>query len=248
MPTDPSRLYSKRFYGDRQREREMSAGFVLDALLQVIPRPASVIDIGCGIGSWLVSFREAGIIDITGVDGHWVEEYELAIPREKMRFADLSQPIALGRKFDLAISMEVAEHIPASSAGVYVDTLVGASDMVLFSAAIPGQGGKGHVNEQWLEYWDALFCARDFAGFDVIRPRIWNDHRISVWYRQNTVLFVRSGRVAEAGVLPVQGVRSMVHPELFENLGIRRSAESLFRGVKRRSRTLFTSFVGGRNA
>ena len=95
----------------------------------------------------------------------------------------------LDQRFDLALCLEVAEHLPASSAPVLIESLVSAAPVVLFSAAVPEQGGVHHINEQWPSYWEKLFAERGLRKFDVIRPLIWNNCSIQPWYRQNLYLF-----------------------------------------------------------
>ena len=104
-----------------------------------------------------------------------------------------TRPLALGRSFDLAVALEIAEHLPDSAAECFVESLTGLAPAVLFSAAIPGQGGTGHLNERWPEYWSRLFAAAGFDPIDALRPRIWHDERVEVWYAQNTFLYVARG-------------------------------------------------------
>ena len=95
----------------------------------------------------------------------------------------------------MAISLEVAEHVDKKFSEVFVDNLVRHSDVVLFSAAIPYQGGFRHVNEQWQSYWASLFEARGFTSYDLFRSQIWNDHNIHFWYKQNTILYINKNNV-----------------------------------------------------
>ena len=62
---------------------------------------------------------------------------------------DLAQPLQIDRRFDLALSLEVAEHLPPECGSEFVQTLTDLSSVILFSAAIPFQGGTDHLNEQW---------------------------------------------------------------------------------------------------
>ena len=128
--------------------------------------------------------------------------------------------IDLDKKYHLAISLEVAEHISAKNAAKFVDSLTSAAGFILFSAAIPFQGGTGHVNEQWPDYWVSLFANRGFVTLDLIRDKIWNDGQIPSWYRQNILLFVKEEelhRVAagEADVNRGKAPLSMVHPDTY---------------------------------
>lgn len=103
---------------------------------------------------------------------------------------DLRGEFNLGRRFDLVQCLEVAEHLPATSAQALVETLVRHGDIVLFSAAPKGQGGTGHINEQSYEYWRPIFARKGYVPLDCLRPRIMNDTRIEAWYRYNTLLYV----------------------------------------------------------
>jgi hypothetical protein len=103
-----------------------------------------------------------------------------------------------------------------------VENLCGISDLVFFSAAIPGQGGTHHVNERWLSYWEDLFAARGYRVFDALRNTNWHDQRVEWWYRQNAVLVVRSDRkdlverieqFQASSDFPVP--RDCVHPEMY---------------------------------
>ena len=88
------------------------------------------------------------------------------------------------------MSLEVAEHLPAEIAPAFVASMVAHGNAVLFSAAIPFQGGAGHVNERWPSYWADLFLVHGFVPVDVVRPAVWADEQVAFWYAQNTVLYV----------------------------------------------------------
>jgi SAM-dependent methyltransferase len=160
-------------------------------LLMTLLRPGSVVDVGCGIGSWLSVFRDCGVHDVTGVDGDYVPVEALQIPQDAFRSADLNEPLCAGRSFDLVVSLEVAEHLPPESASRFVESLCALGPAILFSAAVPFQGGTGHCNEQWPEYWAELFEARGFVAVDCIRPRVWHAADVDWWYAQNALLYLR---------------------------------------------------------
>lgn len=161
------------------------------ALLHALLPAASVLDVGCARGTWLDEWRTAGSRQIFGVDGDYVDTKHLLIPTECFRAADLTQPITLGRRFDLVQSLEVAEHLPASAADGFVRNLVDhASGAILFSAAPPGQGGEFHINEQPYDYWREKFRRHGYAPYDCVRPAIAHDKSISFWYRYNVLLYL----------------------------------------------------------
>ena len=180
-------------------------------MLDALPGVASAIDVGCGVGTWLAALREHGVVDVQGLDGPWVSESQLVIPPERFRRADLSQPLDLGRRYELAISLEVAEHLPAGRADGFVADLTSLADFVLFSAAVPGQGGRGHVNEQWAEYWAERFARHGYVACDVVRPALWHDDSIAYWYRQNVLLYVSRARLGEVRVAP-HAVKELLGP------------------------------------
>ena len=161
---------------------------ILHTLLPI----SSVLDVGCGYGTWLRAWRAVGVEDVFGIDGPWVDIQRLEIPADRFRSHDLGQRLELGRCFDLVESLEVGEHLPGSSAATFVDSLTVHGDAVLFSAAPPGQGGEHHVNEQPYDYWRSLFRERGFVGLDCIRPLLAGDTTVSHWYRYNVLLYVRS--------------------------------------------------------
>jgi len=174
--------------------------------------PKSVIDIGCGIGTWLSVFKENNVLEFIGVDGGYVDKSKLMIPLDRFISADLRLPFRYPKRFDLAISLEVAEHLPSESSEPFVDTLVNLSDVILFSAAVPGQGGQNHINEQWVNYWQEKFSRRGYIFYDDLRPVIWWNSNIEWWYKQNIFLVINEKfqyhKNANNNVLPA------IHPEM----------------------------------
>jgi hypothetical protein len=149
----------------------------------------SVLDLGCGRGVWLAGWLQRGATEVQGVDGPYVDQGKLRIPSASFMAHDLAQPLRLGRRFDLVESLEVAEHIPESASEAFVDNLACHSQLVLFSAATPGQGGENHVNEQPWEYWRRKFAMRGYDVFDFLRPRLIRDRSVYLWYRHNTFVY-----------------------------------------------------------
>ena len=126
-----------------------------------------------------------------GVDGDYVDQQRLLIEPSEFVAADLAWPVDLQRRFDLVQSLEVAEHLPASAAATFVDTLIAHGDVILFSAAVPGQGGMHHVNERPYRYWRNLFADRGYIILDAVRPKIRTATTVEPWYRYNTFLFIK---------------------------------------------------------
>jgi SAM-dependent methyltransferase len=185
--------YDTDFYSYNASLAIPSANRIVPKLMAVI-QVRSVVDFGCGEGAWLHVWAEAGV-SVTGVDGPYIDRRRLLIDPRGFHAADLAEPINLGRNFDIVQSLEVAEHLPAVKAGQFVDTLTRHGSIVLFSAAVPGQGGENHINEQPLEYWRRLFGARGYAAVDYLRPLISSDPTIAPWYRYNTMLYIRKDTI-----------------------------------------------------
>jgi hypothetical protein len=207
--------YDTQFYADISDGSRRSAAAVVPLILRLLPGVRSVVDFGCGSGTWLAEFSTCGISRISGLDfGQGTSEF-LFIPRERFRVTDLSQPVQDVARHDLAMSVEVAEHLPEASARGFVESITAAADLVLFSAAIPLQGGHNHLNERWPGYWIALFRERGYRCHDVLRPMIWNDKRVEWWYRQNLLLFVKEGVATPPALegLPSFHGLDLVHPE-----------------------------------
>jgi SAM-dependent methyltransferase len=163
-------------------------------LISAIP-VRSVVDFGCGQGAWLSVWAATGA-SVTGIDGPYVDRHHLLIDADDFHAADLAEPLDLVRQFDLVQSLEVAEHLPAAKAEQFVETLTAHGPCVLFSAAVPGQGGENHVNEQPLSYWRAFFRERCYAPVDYLRPLICDDPEIMRWYRCNIMLYVKDNAIA----------------------------------------------------
>ena len=187
-------LYGTDFYRFLASFAVRSAQRVVPTLTAVLPL-RSVADFGCGQGAWLSVWAAAGA-SVTGVDGPYIESTSLLIDPSSFHPADLSAAIDLGREFDLVQSLEVAEHVPPANAEQFVGTLTAHGSQVLFSAAVPGQGGENHVNERPLGYWRSIFRKRGYAAIDYLRPLICDDPEIAIWYRCNILLYVKDEAVA----------------------------------------------------
>ena len=192
-------------YDDAFFEREEQA--VLQSARTVVPillnltRPTSVIDVGCGRGAWLCVFRENGTGKIRGLDGPHVNHSKLLFDPTCFSAVNLAQPLAVNEKYDLAVCLEVAEHLPEKMSQSLVVTLTTAAPLILFSAAIPGQGGTSHINEQWPSYWEAHFAERNFSRLDPIRRHVWQDSRVKWYYRQNMFLYASPNAIAKSEAL-----------------------------------------------
>lgn len=181
--------YDEQFYRYISQDSARSARKLLPVLLDALAeQPESVLDVGCGAGAWLQVWKSFGV-EVMGLDGDYVQSSQLLVEKSEFQEADLSREFDLGRHFSLVQSLEVAEHLPAAGAAGFVASLCRHSDLVLFSAAPPGQGGENHINEQPYDYWRELFGAQGYSMYDVVRPELLQDESIMPWYRYNTFLF-----------------------------------------------------------
>ncbi len=213
-------IYDQGFYHSKYTDMgRSSARAVLPTVLEVT-RATSIIDVGCGNGAWLAAALEAGVETVQGIDGPWIDEAWLDFPRQHFQTADLSQSFpSLKRGFDLAVCLEVGEHLPPQRATALTQWLTQVAPAVLFSAAVPGQGGTGHVNERWQSSW-----VEDFARFGLepvgdLRATFWQSDDVAWYYRQNMLLFVAEG--SPAANAPSASPRAqlphdVVHPAMWD--------------------------------
>lgn len=185
----------------------------------------TVLDVGCGRGAWLAEWKKVNKV-IFGVDGAYVDVQNLLIPTENFAHQDISQSFSLNSRFDLVQCLEVAEHLKAEDSDTLVENLVKHGDVILFSAAIPGQGGEFHVNEQPLNYWVEKFEKQGYECFDFIRSKIANEKMIEPWYRFNTLLFVKkdSGIVLHEEILKTKVNRDFDFNKLVSNFWLMRNS------------------------
>ncbi|MDB5357476.1 MAG: hypothetical protein JWN24_3929 [Phycisphaerales bacterium] len=213
--------YSELFFANHVDGSLRSAREIIPLLFKFV-RPQSVVDVGCGLGAWLAIFGEHGVTNVAGIDVNYIDRSKLMIRNEQFFPFDLSKRFSLDRRFDLVISLEVAEHLPASSAEGFVSSLVSLGKLVLFSAAIPGQGGTNHLNEQWPSYWEMRFLEHGYERIDCLRPLIWENDKVQIHYRQNAFIYAESSVLksshalseakAATGIAPMR----LVHPSLWE--------------------------------
>ena len=158
----------------------------LDLIMELF-HPASVLDVGCGTGRTLSYLRD------NGVDAFGVEGSELAISRSKhpdyIRQHNLNRELNLGRRFDLVWCAEVVEHIHPRYEKHLLRTLMNHGDLIILTAAQPGQGGEGHFNEQPFEYWIAKFRAREYSYDESTTLKL---RAIPEPYSENILVFRRA--------------------------------------------------------
>lgn len=200
------KMYDSEFYADMQILSATSAKEIIPLLINRY-KPISVVDVGCGTGAFAQEFIQNGIEDVVGYEGEWMRGTETLLQKDKYIFIDFTNEIGESRIYDLCLCLEVAEHLNYSSARTLVSTLTTLSSRVVFSAAIPSQGGNHHVNEQWPGFWAQLFAEKGYILEWDPRISIWNNSNIASCYRQNLLIFEKTAN--SEIIMPL----SLVHPE-----------------------------------
>jgi SAM-dependent methyltransferase len=220
---DPHKAYDTGFYERQMVGSYLSASKIVSHLNGYFS-PQSVVDVGCGRGTWLKAFKENGASNLVGFDGPWNAQQDMIDQDIIYQEAELNDPLSLDLKnrFDLAVTLEVAEHLKPESSHDFISALTSLSDVVLFSAAYTKQDGKDHINEREHSFWAKLFAEHKYRPFDLFRPVFWGDPDVRFWYQQNCFLYVKDGIplrdvFSEKGVEPLANLQFMncVHPRLY---------------------------------
>ena len=216
-----SEFYDECFYDHQVAESIRSARIYLTFLWQFL-QPGSVLDVGCGRGAWLKACHELGSNRLLGLDGDWNKQSLMIDSAIDFRSINLNEPFTVPERVELAMSLEVAEHLEPSAAPQFIKSLAAPADVVLFSAAYPKQGGTNHINEQPHTYWAQLFAEHDFMPFDLFRPVFWGNEQVCFWYRQNVFLYIKKDsdswrRIGACGFKEIADLSFMncVHPDLY---------------------------------
>lgn len=181
--------YLQDFYNIIRSGCVASAEVVVPVVYDLV-KPETVLDIGCGEGHWANKFKNLGC-KVTGVDGEYVASSPLGEDFVALDI-DIIGSLSYLPKADLVVCLEVAEHLPASRAESFVAELSALAPTILFSAAIPGQPGAGHIWCKWPTYWAVLFSKHGFYISGSIRNQFWDDEKIEPWYRQNILLVTKT--------------------------------------------------------
>jgi len=230
--------YDSDFFRERSGEIRI-AKEILGHVFEYF-KPESVVDLGTATGSWLLAAKQMGVARVNGIDGPWVPAEQRLISEAEFVLGDLEDSIPDLGHFDLAICTEVLEHISAPASVRAVEWLCRSAPVVLFSAAIPSQGGTHHINEAWQSHWSALFKQQGYEPFDLIRPKIWSDSSLPFWYRQNILIMANDQAAEKLGLGSPSTMLDCVHPDLYlDRLRMidglrRRTFKAKFRSFMRR--------------
>lgn len=217
--------------------------------------PKRILDVGCGTGTWLKVAQTLGVPNVLGLDGSYVPLDQLKIDPELFRGIDLREPFDIQQQFDLVMSLEVAEHLPESSAKGFVESLTKHGRVIVFSAAIPDQGGQYHINEQTPGYWKNLFEAEGYRLYDVFRMTFWDNPRVDFWYKQNMFLYVHQDTSLPEPWASIssgfQWPENTIHPGLLAHkvTELRYAEDQVLQlrrapGVKQAARTFWLELLG----
>lgn len=220
LPFHTDEFYTDEFYQDYVGGSRRSAREIIPLVLDLV-EVNRVIDVGCGLGTWLSVFAEYGVKDVFGIDGDHIDMGMLEIPKSRFLPLDLKKPFRMDRQFDLVVSLEVAQNLPHECAAGFINCLTSLGPVILFSAAIPYQGGYYHINEQWPDYWSKHFLAKEYVVIDCIRQNVWQNDNVEWWYAQNTLIFAKKEYLENCPLLKMAAENtntsqlSIVHPKKY---------------------------------
>jgi hypothetical protein len=213
-------------FGERSAKKRAgdaaSAAAALPPILELVPGARSLVQVGFGGGEWLAEAQRLGVQEVHGLDGPWATLDGLLVAPAQVTIVDTRLSFdGGGRTYDIAVCVEYAEHLPDSRAASFVTDLTSLAPVVAFSAAIPGQGGLGHVNEQWPAYWEAHFAAAGYRLVDAVRRRLWSAPGGPAYLAQNLFIAVDERRLRDYPRLAEiaaggNGALSLVHPAVYE--------------------------------
>lgn len=170
-------IYDEHFY-DSSVQGSLKSAQVYLSYLFCRWLPSSVVDVGCGRGSWLAACKQLGVKRTVGLDGDWVRQEEMVDPAIEFISANLSERFPVAEPYDLALSLEVAEHLPSEAADRFITNLTQLSDAVLFSAAFIAQPGTNHINTRPHSYWAKKFIDQGCLAFDIFRQKFWDNDEV----------------------------------------------------------------------
>tara|TARA_Y100001968_G_scaffold269324_1_gene260090 strand:- start:49 stop:846 length:798 start_codon:yes stop_codon:yes gene_type:complete len=215
------KLYDENFY-KRQIHGSLESAKEYSKYLSNLFNLKSVIDFGCGRGTWLKGFEQIGINKLVGLDGSWNNQGKILSKKIIFKPIDLNKEIKIEEKFDLALSLEVAEHLKPTSSELFIKSITSSSDLIMFGAAFSGQPGTNHINTRPHSFWANIFADYSFKVYDIFRPKFCGNNKIKPWYQQNTFLYVKAGSkyekaLKEKNFYPIENIHflDLIHPWLY---------------------------------
>jgi SAM-dependent methyltransferase len=207
------KMYKNEMFSTRNASTSTAANKILEIIFDEYVEIYSVLDVGCGVGTFLRTAKSFGVKRIKGVDGPWVDKALLQIPEELFEKTDFESNFRIQENYDLIICLEVLEHVSHARSIQILEALTQNTNRILFSAAIPNQGGNQHINEQWQSHWAGYFAQKGFSPVDLIRPKIWNAPDIDFWYKQNVLMYIKND--PNETNFNSQVLLDVVHPEMY---------------------------------
>lgn len=199
--------FTAEIYAAGREGTKRSAERIVPPIYSLL-KPRTVIDVGCGEGWFAREFAKQGCY-VVGID-------PAVTPGERDGVLFFNDADATSHEHaDLAVCLEVAEHLPADESDELVDALAEVAPLILFSAAIPGQTGHGHINCQWPGYWVSKFMRHGLLVSEDLRWNIWHDTAIEPWYKQNLLLFGEPRTLIRMGLRVTSLPLPVVHPEIW---------------------------------
>ncbi|NEQ79577.1 MAG: class I SAM-dependent methyltransferase [Moorea sp. SIO2I5] len=168
-------------------------------------QPKRVAEFGCGPGHLTRELARLGV-EVTAVDGYSEPDFsESSIEFHKL---DLNDEVAIANRFsnhnfDLAISLEVAEHLEPETSPILISWMTSVAPIVVFSAAVPSQSGHGHINLHSRDYWHRLFTKHNFVVADRIREKLRQIPNVAPWYRYNIIDYLQAEHSQAPEILEV---------------------------------------------
>jgi len=152
---DDKPMYDANFFKSLEKYRPIYH-FLADIITTHL-KPRSVIDWGCGCGYLLEKLLMNGITDIHGIEGS--KEVVPFIPESLIPFINIADVLLCDSAgYDLAISIEVGEHLKEKDSAKFVNNICNSADKYIWwSAAQIGQNGTGHINCRPLSWWEKVF-------------------------------------------------------------------------------------------
>jgi SAM-dependent methyltransferase len=192
-------VYDDDFYrGNQDEGLKLAEWFV--PLLRDTFQFQSLLDVGCGTGHYLLACQKSGVADVFGIEGSPHAFKHLLVANSLVVKHDLRQPYTFNRRWDVVLSIEVAEHIDDVDTGNYVKILCDGGDIVIITAAPLGQGGTRHINEHSREWWTEKFAVAGY-GYDKEstekliqgsrKAKAANKH-VTSWFEPNIMVFRRT--------------------------------------------------------